>query len=77
MKKIEEGKSGQAVKADSLEGFGEGKRCFGAVGLAWGIFWFGRFGGSKSPLRRLSIGFVDEKSCARIFFKMGFGGNRF
>ena len=32
IEKNEEGKSGQAAKADSLDGFGEEKRCFGAVG---------------------------------------------
>ena len=44
-KKIEKKKSGQAAKADSLDGL---------AGIV-----LGRFGGSKSGLRRISIGFVS------------------
>ena len=43
-------------------GFGEGKRCFGAVGRLGEFLVLGRFGGSKSPLRRLSIGLVTALS---------------
>ena len=39
--KIEEEKSGQAAKADSLDGFGEKKLLFRRGWSSWGIFWFG------------------------------------
>ena len=46
---------------------GRGKGLFWRGGSAMGIFWFGGvlaapFGGSKSPLRRLSIGLVTALS---------------
>ena len=42
-----------AAKADWR---GEEKRCFGGVGRLGEFLVWGRFGGSKSPLRQLSIG---------------------
>ena len=47
--KIEAWKSGQAAKADSLDGFGEEKRCFEAVCLAWGISGLGAFWRFNKP----------------------------
>ena len=41
---------------------GRGKSLFRGGGSAWGISGLGCFGGSKSPLRRLSIGLVTALS---------------
>ena len=53
------GENGWAAKADWR---GEGKRCFGAVGRLGEFLVLGCFGGSKSHLRRLSIGLVTASS---------------
>ena len=57
----EEGKRkwGRVEEADWR---GEGRRCCGAVGRLGEFLVWGRFGGSSSPLRRLSIGLVTPLS---------------
>ena len=74
--------SGWAAKADWR---GEGKRCFGAVGRLGEFLVWGRFGGSKSHLRRLSLGLVtassrfcrEEGNGGALFFPSDFERERF
>ena len=62
---------GQAAKADWLEELArEGVVSARWVGLGDFLIW-GRFGGSKSPPIRLSIGFVEWKKFRPHLFQNG------